>query len=77
MSKCSICHEQPRAWACQPFGPDDAPTFALPGHHYRGFPAIACCDACKVRIQAGEQVAVTYRKQSYVLSAGRVFASPF
>jgi hypothetical protein len=61
----------------QPFGPDDTPTFTLPGSHYRGFAALACCDACKARVQAGEQVAFAYRQQPYIISSQRVYASPF
>ena len=48
--------ENEAIWAWQPFGPDDAVegTFALPGSHYRGWPAVPCCDYHKERIQRGQ-----------------------
>lgn len=77
MRTCSSCRIGAATWSMQPFGPDDAPTFVMPGSHYRGFPALPVCDACKARVQSGEQIAVTYRQQPYIVSAERTYASPF
>ena len=58
--RCAVCRESSNddGWIWQPFGPEDDSRqgFALPGYHYRGFPALHTCDHCKDRIKAGETV---------------------
>lgn len=66
MRRCQVCGEQTEEpWAWQPFGPDELWTFAFPGWHYRGFPVVHACDACKDTIQAGEPIGFTYRGVAY------------
>ena len=77
MTKCAICRKAERSWTLQPFGPDDGPTFTLPGSHYRGFAAIACCDGCKATIERGEAVFFSYRREPYILHDGKVTPCPF
>lgn len=67
MRKCSICKTEEITWTFQPLGPgEDAKTaFVLPGSHYRGFPAIGVCYACKANIEGGEEVQYTYKGRQY------------
>lgn len=72
MTKCAVCRQSPEEelWIWQPFGPDEDArlgAFAYPGYHARGFPALHCCNACKIRIYAGETVKFIYRKVWYRL----------
>lgn len=69
MRKCQMCRRNAAEWTCQPFGPDDTVTFTTPGNHYRGFVAMACCDECKQRIQAGETVEATYKGRTVTVQA--------
>jgi len=70
--KCAACLSTPATWTMQPFGPDDERiTFTLPGSHYRGFPAIGVCDACKQLVQAGQRVAFVYKHVYYVVQENK------
>jgi len=72
---CRICKADVDAPnVCQPFGPDDKPVFVLPGNHYRGFPTIRVCDGCKVRIEQGEQIAITYKGQQLTINEKQAIA---
>jgi hypothetical protein len=84
MSKCAICHTQPIDMTWQPCGPDQSPAcFVTPGSHYRGFPAIGVCAACKTRIEAAltqdtaPDVAFVYKGQPYMATITGIVASPF
>ena len=70
--KCRVCGRGQMQWAMQPFGPDNAPTFTTPGSHYRGFPVVPCCDACKGKVQAGEAVDFNHKGRLYRMAGGRV-----
>lgn len=66
---CRICKaKSDELNVCQPFGPDDKPVFVLPGNHYRGFPTIRVCDACKERIEHGEEITITYKGQQAIIN---------
>ena len=87
MRKCATCKATIATWAWQPFGPGDdiQHTFAVIGAHYRGFPVIKICDACKKEIQIpidvirGHQLVLhfTYKGTSYYVSNGQVGREPF
>lgn len=67
MATCEICREQEIAWAWKPFGPDDDKgIFAVPDHHYRGFPYIKICESCGNHIRAGHDLRFTYKGEHYV-----------
>src|SRR6266516_2410380 len=73
--KCQCCHEQEVSYAWQPFGPGkDANTaFTLPGNHYRGFPVIKVCFACKSAIETGDfPVHFTYKGFRYIARGNEV-----
>lgn len=80
MRKCHVCHDRPATWTWQPCGPgENLKLFTLPGHHYRGFLALPVCDDCKARVERGDDVAFTYKRQPYVAAGAlqKVVASPF
>ena len=66
--KCQVCKRNEREWLWQPLGPSekDNDTFTLPGHQYRGFPAIAVCDACRLDIENGKETRYTYKGKAYI-----------
>lgn len=66
--KCQACKEQEAEWSWQPWGPDTTPdSFALLGHHYRGFPIIKVCDSCKTDFQRGDfKVRIEFRGHKYI-----------
>lgn len=69
MRKCAICKTNDTIWTWQPFGPDTGlDCFTAPGYHYRGFPAIHCCDKCKREFQAGKSGSFEYRGALYKFS---------
>lgn len=70
--KVCACHTEDR-WVWHPFGPDDGIVFFLrPGYHYRGFPSISVCPACKAAIEAGEPRRVKYRGVVYLAADHRI-----
>ena len=62
--KCGFCRKNVRVWTAQPLGPEDHTIFTTPGNHYRGFPAIGCCDECKHDIEHGWPVTFRYKGQT-------------
>lgn len=76
--KCAICKKEPRSYLWQPCGPAETfDLFMFPGWHYRGFPAIACCDTCRATIQANQtSVTFTYRKTKWQFAQGKITPAP-
>jgi hypothetical protein len=68
MVKCQCCQEQEAVYAWQPFGPgEDANTFMLLGHHYRGFPVIKTCHNCTTAFMSDDApVSFSYKGSRYV-----------
>lgn len=69
MIKCQCCKKQEASWSWQPFGPgeDSNTAFVLPGSHYRGFPVIKVCSACKDAFTSGSsEVSFVYKSVRYV-----------
>jgi hypothetical protein len=82
MTKCAICgkSDSPDGMAIwQPFGPHERvrDAFEFPGFHYRGFPALHVCDACRNRVMTGHKVQFYYKGTTYILDelAGETVAS--
>lgn len=72
--KCKICEQREALWAWQPFGPDATPNcFELLGSHYRGFPVVAVCVACKEAFQHGTTLVFRAAGKRHVAFAGRVY----
>jgi hypothetical protein len=67
MRKCAMCGlKRECAWTWQPFGPGDDPNcFVAPGSHYRGFPALPCCETCKMHYQFGGVAHFTYKGKRF------------
>lgn len=60
-------------WAWQPLGPDErAASFTTLGNHYRGFPVVKVCGACKHRVETGQPVHFAVRKIAMVCEDGKV-----
>ena len=76
MAKCVTCGKSEIAsngWTWQPFGPDDKiASFTTPGYHYRGFPALHVCDACKGIIETADAIRFHYKGQGYLAEQGQV-----
>lgn len=71
---CQCCKERgteaQHAW--QPLGPGEKVTsFMTLGSHYRGFPVVKICGACKVRIETGQPVYFTVRKVTMICEDGK------
>ena len=69
-TRCNICDSLTiELYAWQPFGPNKDATegsaFALPGHHYRGFPVIKVCETCMESILEERSGAFTYKGVFY------------
>lgn len=50
---CQFCGVNRADWYMQYVG-SDAPTYCIPGWHYRGFPTTPICDECKQQIERAE-----------------------
>ena len=74
MAKCAICGNKKEGWTWQPFGPEEGLNcFTAPGHHYRGFPALHCCDECKQAIQRGDPASFKYQGIWFDLAGGVIY----
>jgi hypothetical protein len=73
--KCACCSTDEAEWAFQPFGPSEevASAFMTLGSHYRGFPSLQVCDACKSAIQEGRPVYFSYKKALYMAERWQVW----
>lgn len=70
--RCQVCKQNEAEWSWQPFGPAEGGSFALPGNHYRGFPVIKTCLACKEKAQQGLPVQFSYKNNLYAFHDGTV-----
>lgn len=81
MPRCQVCKLGNEAlWAWQPFGPSDDWTaaFVTLGSHYRGFPVVKVCDACRQMIKT-QPIFFAYKKTTYGTNpeTGDLKAAPF
>jgi hypothetical protein len=73
LKKCTVCGtETEMLW--QPLGPSDSPRdcFPVSGWQYRGFPAVAVCEAHIDAIKGGADVEFKYKEQTFTLEGDAV-----
>ena len=72
--KCQSCKTNEATWNWQPDGLNEDPRqgFTAFGWHYRGFPVIKVCGACKDNITDGNDVQFQYKGKSLLLQGGDI-----